>query len=160
MKRFIPFLLLLFVMASCKSLQQPVQTTAIIKDSVVTVTKEKLVRVVNPADSANLIALLECDENGKVIAKRFQSATSKNAALSFQIDSLSQLIANFHTTPKTIYVPVTDTEKNTYRSQEQKEVVEVERPYGRWVTFCIGFTIAVLTTLFIKLILFIRTKIL
>ena len=157
MKRIILFILLLSVLASCKSLR-PIQTIDVVKDSVVT--EEKLIRVVNPADSANLIALLECDENGKVIAKRFQAVTSKNVDLTFQIDSLSRLIANFITHPDTVYVPVKNTEKHISRNQDLSQVIQVEKPYSVWVILCIGFSISVVSFLLIKLILFIRTKIL
>lgn len=68
---------------------------------------EKVITVISPEDSANIRALLECDENGKVVLKWFDEEVSKNAQLRFKLDSLGNLSANFKSggdSIKTVFV--------------------------------------------------------
>ena len=86
--------------ASCRSVRYiPVESSS---DSIVI---EKLVPVVNPADSANIKALLECDENGKILLRWYDTEVTKNANLKFQLDSIGRLKADFNVRPDTIYLP-------------------------------------------------------
>lgn len=71
-------------------------------DSVVV---EKLVEVQLPPDSATIRALLECDENGKVVLNWLDIANSKNAQAQLTIDSLGNLLAKMKTQPDTVYLP-------------------------------------------------------
>ena len=66
---------------------------------------DKLIPYPMPADSASIRALMECDENGKVILRWLDIANSKNVELQFKIDSLGQVIANMKVKPDTIYLP-------------------------------------------------------
>lgn len=108
-----PFMCLILI-CSCRTIKYvPVESNA---DSVVV---EKLVEVKLPPDSATIRALLECDENGKVVLSWLDIANSKNAKAMFTIDSLGNLLANMKTKPDTVYLP----------SKEVTVTKEVEVPY-------------------------------
>lgn len=93
------FHVLVFV-CSCRTIKYvPVESNA---DSVVV---EKLVEVQLPPDSATIRALLECDENGKVVLNWLDIANSKNAQAQLTIDSLGNLLAKMKTQPDTVYLP-------------------------------------------------------
>lgn len=126
---------------SCRSIKYvPVESKT---DSVVV---EKLVEVKLPPDSATIRALLECDENGKIILKWLDIANSKNAQAQFKIDSLGNLLANMKTPPDTVYLPsktVTVTKKEPYL---------VEKELTRWQKFRMdvgGWALGVLLILII-----------
>lgn len=115
--KIIILLFLLFVFYACSSVKQvPVESKVTI------VEKEKLVPVVNPADSANIQALLECDENGKVILAWFNTEKSKNTLLEFKLDSLGNLLAKMKVPPDTIYIKG----KETTIEKEIPKIIEVE----------------------------------
>lgn len=118
------FVLTLLYLESCRSIKSvPVESKT---DSVVV---EKLVEVKLPPDSATIRALLECDENGKIILKWLDIANSKNAKAQFMIDSLGNLLANMKTPSDTVYLPsktVTVTKKEPYL---------VEKELTRWQKF-------------------------
>ena len=74
--------ILITALWSCRSVKYiPVESSA---DSIVV---EKLVEVQLPPDSATIRALLECDENGKVVLSWLDIANSKNAQAQLTIDS-------------------------------------------------------------------------
>lgn len=66
---------------------------------------EKLVEVQLPPDSSTIRALLECDENGRVVLSWLDIANSKNAQAQLTIDSLGNLLAKMRTQPDTVYLP-------------------------------------------------------
>lgn len=110
--------------SSCRSIKYvPVESKT---DSVVV---EKLVEVKLPPDSATIRALLECDENGKIVLKWLDIANSKNAQAQFKIDSLGNLLANMKTPSDTVFLPsktVTVTKKVPYL---------VEKDLTKWQKF-------------------------
>ena len=98
--KWIYCLFLVSALWSCRSIKYvPVESSA---DSVVI---EKLVEVQLPPDSATIRALLECDENGRVVLSWLDIANSKNAQAQLTIDSLGNLLAKMRTQPDTIYKP-------------------------------------------------------
>lgn len=122
---FILIILLTAAIWSCRSRMPgsvPVQTS---KDSIFI---EKLVPVAQPADSAVIRALLECDENGKVVLQWLDMANSKNVALQFTIDSLGNVLAKMEVPPDTVYA------KETTKSVGQKDEVPVyiEKELSGW----------------------------
>lgn len=119
---------------------------------------EKLVPVEVPADSAAIRALLECDENGKVVLKWLDMANTKNVQLQFLLDSLGNLLTNFKVPPDTVYVPSKETSLSTNKKTVETKIVEVERELTKWQRFCIRFTTVVLIIAGISAILFIRSK--
>mgnify|MGYP006897798164 CR=1 FL=1 len=106
-------LMCLLVFFSCRTKYVPMESKA---DSVVV---EKLVEVQLPPDSATIQALLECDENGKVVLAWLDIANSKNAQAQLTIDSLGNLLAKMKTQPDTVYLP----------SKEVTVTKEVQVPY-------------------------------
>lgn len=103
----------------------PIESKA---DSVVV---EKLVEVQLPPDSATIRALLECDENGKVVLNWLDIANSKNAQAQLTIDSLGNLLAKMRTQPDTVYLP----SKEVTVSKEVKVPYPVEKNLTRWQQF-------------------------
>lgn len=119
-------IILIIALWSCRSVKYvPVESTA---DSIVV---EKLVEVQLPPDSATIRALLECDENGKVILSWLDIANSKNAQAQLTIDSLGNLLAKMKTQPDTIYKP----SKEVTVTKEVKVPYPVEKELTRWQQF-------------------------
>lgn len=117
-----PFMCLLFV-CSCRTVKYvPVKSFS---DSVVV---EKLVEVQLPPDSATIRALLECDENGKVVLNWLDIANSKNAEAQLTIDSLGNLLAKMKTQKDTVYLP----SKEVMVTKEEKVPYPVEKELTRW----------------------------
>jgi len=115
--------LLISALWSCRSVKYvPVESSA---DSVVV---EKLVEVQLPPDSSTIRALLECDENGKIVLSWLDIANSKNAQAKLTIDSLGNLLAKMKTQPDTIYKP----SKEVIVTKEVKLNYPVEKELTRW----------------------------
>ena len=116
-------ILLTSAICSCRSVKYiPVESSA---DSVVI---EKLVEVQLPPDSSTIRALLECDENGKVVLSWLDIANSKNAQAQLAIDSLGNLLAKMRTQQDTIYLP----SKEVTVTKEVKVPYPVEKELTRW----------------------------
>lgn len=123
-----PFMCLFFV-CSCRTVKYvPVKSYS---DSVVV---EKLVEVQLPPDSATIRALLECDENGKVVLNWLDIANSKNAQAQLTIDSLGNLLAKMRTQPDTVYLP----SKELTVNKEVKVPYPVEKELTKWQTLYIN----------------------
>lgn len=122
-----PFMFLVLI-CSCRTVKYvPVESNA---DSIVV---EKLVEVQLPPDSATIRALLECDENGKVVLSWLDIANSKNAQAQLTIDSLGNLLAKMKTQPDTIYLPT----KKVVVSKKEKVPYPVEKEFTKWQTLYI-----------------------
>lgn len=116
----------MFVICSCRSIKYvPIEGQI---DSVVV---EKLVEVQLPPDSATIRALLECDENGRVVLRWLDIANSKNAQAQMTIDSLGNLLAKMRTLPDTVYLP----SKEVVVSKMEKVPYPVEKELTRWQQF-------------------------
>lgn len=123
-----PFMCLILI-CSCRTVKYvPVESNA---DSVVV---EKLVEVQLPPDSATIRALLECDENGKVVLSWLDIANSKNAQAMFTIDSLGNLLAKMKTQPDTVYLP----SKEVTVTNEVKVPYPVEKELTKWQKLCVN----------------------
>ena len=117
-----PFMCLILI-CSCRTVKYvPVESNA---DSVVV---EKLVEVQLPPDSATIRALLECDENGKVVLNWLDIANSKNAQAQLTIDSLGNLLAKMKTQSDTVYLP----SKEVTVTNEVKVPYPIEKELTRW----------------------------
>ena len=115
--------LLIYALLSCRSVKYvPIESSA---DSVVV---EKLVEVQLPPDSSTIRALLECDENGRVVLSWLDIANSKNAQAKLTIDSLGNLLAKMRTQQDTIYLP----SKEVTVTKEVKVPYPVEKELTRW----------------------------
>ena len=90
--------------------------------------RDRLIPVVNPADSAAIRALFECDENSRVVLRWLDVANTKNVQAQLTIDSLGNVIAKMKVPQDTVYIP---SKKITVK--EYVEVpVEVEKKLTRW----------------------------
>lgn len=96
---------------------------------------EKLIPVVLPEDSAKIRALLECDENGKVVLRWLDIANTKNVELLFKLDSLGNLLAQMKVPPDTVYLP--SKEKLVYKDKVTQRIVTVRKPLRWWEQFFI-----------------------
>ena len=115
--------ILISSLLSCRSVKYvPVESST---DSIVV---EKLVEVQLPPDSATIRALLECDENGKVVLRWLDIANSKNAQAQLTIDSLGNLLAKMRTKQDTVYLP----SKEVVVSKKEKEPFPVEKELTPW----------------------------
>lgn len=122
MKWFYCFILVT-ALCSCRSVKYvPIENSS---DSVVV---EKLVEVQLPPDSATIRALMECDENGKVVLRWLDIANSRNAQAQLTIDSLGNLLAKMRTLPDTVYLP----SKEVTVIKEVKVPYPVEKELTRW----------------------------
>lgn len=122
-RKWLCIILLMSTICSCRSVKYvPVESSV---DSIVV---EKLVEVQLPPDSATIRALLECDENGKVVLSWLDIANSKNAQAQLAIDSLGNLLAKMRTKPDTIYKP----SKEVTVTKEVKVPYPVEKELTRW----------------------------
>lgn len=122
-------LMCLLVFFSCRTKYVPVESKA---DSVVV---EKLVEVQLPPDSATIRALLECDENGKVVLTWLDIANSKNAQAKLVIDSLGNLLAKMKKQPDTVYLP----SKEVTVNKEVQVPYPVEKELTKWQQFRMDF---------------------
>ena len=84
-----------------------------------------------PVDSASIRALMECDENGKVVLRWLDMANTKNVELMFALDSLGNVIANMRIPRDTLYLP----SKEIYVDRKVEVPVEVERKLSKWEQF-------------------------
>lgn len=110
-------------LSSCRSIREvPIESRT---DSIYI---EKFIPMVNPADSAAIRALFECDENGRVVLRWLDVANTKNVQAQLTIDSLGNVIAKMKVPQDTVYIP---SKKITVK--EYVEVpVEVEKKLTRW----------------------------
>ena len=156
MRVLLIIVVLLALMSSCRTsrLNSSISNE---RDSVY-IEIEKLIPVEIPADSAAIRALLECDENGKVVLKWLDIANTKNVQLQFLLDSLGNLLTNFKVPPDTVYLPSRETSLSTNRKKVETVTLEVERELTKWQRFCIRFTTVILIVAGIALILFVRSK--
>lgn len=131
-------ILLTAAICSCRTVKYvPIEGQT---DSVVI---EKLVEVQLPPDSASIRALLECDENGKVVLNWLNIANSKNIQAQLTIDSLGNLLVKMRTQLDTVYLP----SKEVVISKTEKVPYPVEKELTRWQQFRIdvgGWVIVIL----------------
>ena len=122
-RKWLCIILLTSAIWSCRSVKYvPVENSA---DSVVI---EKLVEVQLPPDSSTIRALLECDENGKIVLSWLDIANSRNAQAQLTIDSLGNLLAKMRTQPDTVYLP----SKEVTVTKKEKVPYPVEKELTRW----------------------------
>ena len=92
---------------------------------------DRLIPYPLPIDSVSIRALLECDENGKVVLRWLDIANTKNIELQFVIDSLGQVIADMRVKPDTLYLP----SREIYVDRRVEVPVPVEKQLSRWEQF-------------------------
>ena len=117
----------ILTLSGCRTKIQPVA----IENRTDSIYIDKLVPYPMPADSASIRALMECDENGKVVLRWLDMANTKNVELMFALDSLGNVIANMRVPRDTLYLP----SKEIYVDRKVEVPVEVERKLSKWEQF-------------------------
>ena len=140
-----PFMCLVLI-CSCRTVKYvPIESKV---DSVVV---EKLVEVQLPPDSSTIRALLECDENGRVVLNWLDIANSKNAQALLTIDSLGNLLAKMRTQPDTVYLP----SKTVTITKKEKVPYPVEKELTDWQQMKLelgGWAIGIIISIFLIII--------
>lgn len=132
----------ILALSGCRTKIQPVA----IENRIDSIYIDKLVPYPMPADSASIRALMECDENGKVVLRWLDMANTRNVQLMFTMDSLGNVISNMVVPRDTIYLP----SKEVYVDRKVEVPVEVERKLTKWEQFKMdvgGWAIGVLSGL-------------
>lgn len=114
-------------LSGCRTKIQPVA----IENRIDSIYIDKLIPYPMPVDSASIRALMECDENGKVVLRWLDMANTKNVELMFALDSLGNVIANMRVPRDTLYLP----SKEIYVDRKVEVPVEVERKLSKWEQF-------------------------
>ena len=117
----------ILTLSGCRTKIQPVA----IENRTDSIYIDKLVPYPMPADSASIRALMECDENGKVVLRWLDMANTKNVELMFALDSLGNVIANMRVPRDTLFLP----SKEIYVDRKVEVPVEVERKLSKWEQF-------------------------
>ena len=110
---------LVVIVAACKTTQLPVEVPILTNVKIV----ERLVPVTAPADSANIMALFECDSLNQVILKSLDEQKSQNVKSRFSYNA-GLLRYNFATAPLPSFATVRDS--IVYREVAVKVPVEVK----------------------------------
>ena len=117
----------ILTLSGCRTKIQPVA----IENRIDSIYIDKLIPYPMPVDSASIRALMECDENGKVVLRWLDMANTKNVVLMFALDSLGNVIANMRIPRDTLYLP----SKEIYVDRKVEVPVEVERKLSKWEQF-------------------------
>lgn len=117
----------ILALSGCRTKIQPVA----IENRIDSIYIDKLVPYPMPADSASIRALMECDENDKVVLRWLDMANTKNVELMFALDSLGNVIANMRVPKDTLYLP----SKEIYVDRKVEVPVLVEKELSRWESF-------------------------
>lgn len=120
----------LFILFACKTKQilQNYSRT----DSVYI---QRLVPISLPSDTARVKALLECNAQGKVVAHQLNIETTRNARLSFLLDSLGNLLVQSITEIDTIYIKADSIHVKTILT----EYIEIPAKLTKWQNFRMKF---------------------
>ena len=132
----------ILTLSGCRTKIQPVA----IENRIDSIYIDKLIPYPMPVDSASIRALMECDENGKVVLRWLDMANTKNVELMFALDSLGNVIANMRVPRDTLYLP----SKEVYVDRKIEVPIPVEKELSRWDTFKIevgGWAIGLLSGL-------------
>lgn len=94
---------------------------------------QRLVPIPVPSDTSLLRALLRCNAEGRVAMQRLSAETTRNARLSFLLDSLGELSVETVVRHDTVYAKADSVFVN--RDVVREVVREVERKQTRWEAF-------------------------
>lgn len=142
--KIILFLISLFMIHACGS-RKP---TVALDNHTDSIYIDKLVPFPSPPDSASIRALMECDENGRVVLRWLDISNTKNIQLMFTLDSLGNIISNMVVPGDTAWLP----SKEIYVDRKVKIPVLVEKELSRWQQFKIeigGWAIGLLSGILI-----------
>lgn len=134
---------MLYAVAGCASTRPLTSTETEITDSTTLKQVQRLVSVSVPGDSAKLSTRLIFDEKTGLFRPVTIYSHSGHTTLAFTLDAFGMVQASAVTVPFVAQVPVTDTEITRTRKADKttKTEVLVKAPLGRFVWFCIVFTV-------------------
>lgn len=116
-------LLLVFALESCRSVKYiPIIET---RDSIIV---SPIDTIILPPDSGVIKALLECDENGKVIMSNLEAINGENINMKLQLDSLGNLLAKAEKDSSTHLKP----QNPIIIEREKKIPYPVEKELTKW----------------------------
>ena len=115
----------ILALSGCRTKIQPVA----IENRIDSIYIDKLVPYPMPTDSASIRALMECDENRKVVLRWLDMANTKNVELMFALDSLGNVIASMRIPRDTLYLP----SKEIYVDRRVEVPIPVEKELSKWV---------------------------
>jgi len=126
---------IIVLMFGCKTAQTPIVTVPIqYKEKIV----ERLVPVVNPEDSANVMALFECDSANQVILKTLTEEKSRRMNSQFTFNQ-GKLNYNAKTNRDTVYLPSKEITKEKEIPVRVEVPVEVNKISGwQWTQIYAG----------------------
>lgn len=151
-KQYLMIILIGLLFVACKTSQLPVKEVPITTNVKIV---ERLVPVAAPADSANIVALFECDSLNRVIMKSLDEQKGQNVKSQFSYKA-GLLNYKFATAPDISFAKVRDS--IVYREVAVKVPVEVkvnELTWWQklWITFgkiTAGLGIIVLVVFLVK----------
>ena len=132
----------ILALSGCRTKIQPVA----IENRIDSIYIDKLVPYPMPTDSASIRALMECDENRKVVLRWLDMANTKNVELMFALDSLGNVIASMRIPRDTLYLP----SKEIYVDRRVEVPIPVEKELSKWESIKIeagGWAIGLLSGL-------------
>lgn len=146
-------LMLLLLLYSCKSSKE------VVGHRVDSVYIQRLIPVVLPTDSLKIKALLECNDNNRVVGSQLMIEKSKNTELNFLLDSVGNLSIQSITRYDTIYLKSEEVNTKVFVTQFK----EVPANFTKWQSFMMKFGTAMFyisigLILFGIVYLFIRLK--
>lgn len=151
MKYILPILAIFFF--ACK----PKET--ILTNNIQTEYIQRLIPIILPIETAKADAILECSAEGMVLLSKLNIETSRNAHLTFLLDSIGNLSVNTTYNPDTVYIPsdsviitkdVTHTEIE-YRDKDLTKWQSIKQEAGGLaIGICSAFLIFVAVKLFLK----------
>lgn len=129
--KLVLILICIVAIFSCSAIKKTTETSVIHnRDSIYI---EKVDTFITPKDSAEIKALLKCNEYGQVVIDNLNLSQSKNAQLQFKLDSLGNLIAKFER-PQTIINTTNKEVKIKDSKQGTKIITEVKYKYKtHWI---------------------------
>lgn len=122
-------LMLLLLLYSCKSSKE------VIEHRVDSVYIQRLIPVALPDDSSKIKALLECNDNNRVVVNQLMIEKSKNTELNFFLDSVGNLSIQSITKHDTIYLKSEEIKTKEFVT----EFKEVPANFTKWQSFMMKF---------------------
>ena len=138
--RLLAGVLLILVLAGCASTRlQP--NESVVRDTTTMRTVQRLVSVAVPGDSAKLTTRVVYDEATHQFRPVTIFSSVGSMRMAFTLDSYGLVTAAALVAPHAAQVTVTDTDRSHHTFI--KQTVPVKAPLGRFVKYCIWFTMLV-----------------
>lgn len=121
--------MIVLLMFSCRSANE------VIEQRTNSIYIQRLIPITLPADSSKIKALLECNDNNRVVVSQLMIEKSKNTELNFLLDSLGNLSIQSITRHDTIYLKSEEISTKVFVT----EFKEVPAEFTNWERFVLKF---------------------